>query len=478
MPPYSVSTFDCRLMTITGPIVRAVTFGLSTATGTAIGARVPWTTCDVSCRTVAARSTRRPIFDFVTNGLKLRSTSRESTGLRSKRAASFPTNALTSRALTVARRLSVLSGAAVIAFATPVSAATRSPSRSGAMLIVVAPRSSSTGRSKDCCTAATAASAVSPPTATPPRVTPGAIVVDAVVVVGVVSVGVVGGGVSARTEAASVPDAAQATTSNSANAARLSIYSIGAKMPGTPPMIPATPLPTTVCAPATARSRPADHDDGDVVRKLAAGKASAVLRHGEGERPDRQPALLGQQRVEPLRPVLVAVAAGLDDAVGVENERPSRRQLGAHLLVRLRRVDPEHEPCGVDTAHGAVGEHQARRRVPGARARNLATDAVYREIHHRDELAGGNLVDHDVVRVREEISWLGMLARERPKHELGHGHVGGRLDAVACDVAQNHREAPVVEREEVVDVAAELDPRRRLVHLRDLEPRGVRPGLR
>src|SRR5438045_3487600 len=76
MPSYTVSRFDCRLMTITGPIVRAVTFGLSTATGTAIAARVPWTSCDVSCRTVAARSTRRPTRDFVTNGLKLRSTSR------------------------------------------------------------------------------------------------------------------------------------------------------------------------------------------------------------------------------------------------------------------------------------------------------------------------------------------------------------------------------------------------------------------
>ena len=58
---------------------------------------------------------------------------------------------------------------------------------------------------------------------------------------------------------------------------------------------------------------------------------------------------------------------------------------------------------------------------------------------------------------------LRVLARERPEDELRHRHVGGRIDAVPGDVPEHDGEPAVGELEEVVDVAADVDPRRRLV---------------
>ena len=64
-----------------------------------------------------------------------------------------------------------------------------------------------------------------------------------------------------------------------------------------------------------------------------------------------------------------------------------------------------------------------------------------------------------------------VLARERPEDELRHRHVGGRLDPVPGDVAEHDRQTAVRELEEVVDVAADVDPSRGLVDAADLEPR-------
>ena len=52
---------------------------------------------------------------------------------------------------------------------------------------------------------------------------------------------------------------------------------------------------------------------------------------------------------------------------------------------------------------------------------------------------------------------LRVLAGERAEDELRHRHVGRRVDAVAGDVAEHDREAPVRQVEEVVDVAADVE---------------------
>ena len=81
---------------------------------------------------------------------------------------------------------------------------------------------------------------------------------------------------------------------------------------------------------------------------------------------------------------------------------------------------------------------------------------------------------HDLVRGRQEVGRLGVLARERAEDELRHRHVGGRVDPVAGDVAEHDREAAVRELEEVVDVAADVHPRRRRVDGADVEPGDLR----
>ena len=91
----------------------------------------------------------------------------------------------------------------------------------------------------------------------------------------------------------------------------------------------------------------------------------------------------------------------------------------------------------------------------------------------------GAISSHDdVVRGREEVGRLRMLAHERAEDELRHRHVGRRVDAVARHVAEHDREPPILEREEVVDVAADVQAGRGLVHLADLQPVDARARAR
>ena len=71
-----------------------------------------------------------------------------------------------------------------------------------------------------------------------------------------------------------------------------------------------------------------------------------------------------------------------------------------------------------------------------------------------------------------------MLARERAEDELRHRHVRGGFDPVSGHVAEYRGEAAVVELDEVVDIAADLDARRRLVRVAELEPAELREGPR
>ena len=73
---------------------------------------------------------------------------------------------------------------------------------------------------------------------------------------------------------------------------------------------------------------------------------------------------------------------------------------------------------------------------------------------------------------------LGVLARERPEHELRHRHVGGRVDPVPGDVAKHDGEPAVTQLEEVEDVAADVDLGSGLVDRADFEPRDRGPLAR
>ena len=121
-----------------------------------------------------------------------------------------------------------------------------------------------------------------------------------------------------------------------------------------------------------------------------------------------------------------------------------------------------------------VGAHDPRRWMSCARRGHLTLAAVDEHVHESDELPRRDLADDHLVRRLQEVARLGMLACERAKDELRHRHVRGSFDAVPGDVAERDRKSPVAELHEVVDVAADLDPRRRLVRIAELEPLQLR----
>src|ERR1700730_12967129 len=139
----------------------------------------------------------------VTNGLALRKSNCEETGLRSNRSAILAMNDRMSSEFTVALSVSTVFGATVSAFAMADSTGTDTPSKLGETWIVVLSKRSVTGRSNASVTACAARSGASPPTATPSRTTPSGTTVGTVDVVVVVSVG--DGGLSASAITANVP---------------------------------------------------------------------------------------------------------------------------------------------------------------------------------------------------------------------------------------------------------------------------------
>jgi hypothetical protein len=62
-----------------------------------------------------------------------------------------------------------------------------------------------------------------------------------------------------------------------------------------------------------------------------------------------------------------------------------------------------------------------------------------------------------------------MLPGKGPEHELGHGHVCRCFDPVPRHIAERHCETSVAELHEVVDIAADLDARRRFIGVAQLE---------
>ena len=75
-------------------------------------------------------------------------------------------------------------------------------------------------------------------------------------------------------------------------------------------------------------------------------------------------------------------------------------------------------------------------------------------------LPGGDLSDHDLVR-RKEVAGLGMLARRAGGRRTSPSPCRRRRRSVSGDVAEHDREPSVRERHVVVEIAADVDARRR-----------------
>ena len=83
-----------------------------------------------------------------------------------------------------------------------------------------------------------------------------------------------------------------------------------------------------------------------------------------------------------------------------------------------------------------------------------------------------------MVRRGEKVARLRMLACQRAKDELRHRHIRSGVDAVSGDVPERDRKAAVVEPEEVVDVATDIEAGRRFVDVPELDALDLRidPG--
>ena len=170
------------------------------------------------------------------------------------------------------------------------------------------------------------------------------------------------------------------------------------------------------------------------------------------------------------------LAPRLDHAVGVEDDRRAGRQLGAHLLVRLRAHRSRARARRSDSGSTrAVGQHEPRLRMAGARAATRRRRGSISDVRHRDELADRDLPDDDLVRVRRgnrDGSGCSRASERKTNFAIAMSAVA----SIPCPVTSPSTTAsrPSGELEEVEDVAADVDLRRGLVDRPDLEPGDVR----
>ena len=141
-------------------------------------------------------------------------------------------------------------------------------------------------------------------------------------------------------------------------------------------------------------------------------------------------------------------------------------------------LDAERKTAQRDGGDLAVGAEHPRRRMARARRAHDAGGRIDGQAGHGHERPSRELTERHLVRLRQEVGRIRIQAHERPERELGEGHVGRGRDSVAARVPEHDGELPVGQREEVVHVASDLEPRRGLVDGSDLEARNLRDPAR
>ena len=112
--------------------------------------------------------------------------------------------------------------------------------------------------------------------------------------------------------------------------------------------------------------------------------------------------------------------------------------------------------------------------MSGARGGDLTPDGVQKDVEERHELPRLELFARDLVGAPEKPGRAAAAPGEHPERVLRHRHVRGGRDALSEDVPDDDRQAPVLEHDEVVEIAAYVNVRRGLVHVPDLQPRHAR----
>ena len=156
----------------------------------------------------------------------------------------------------------------------------------------------------------------------------------------------------------------------------------------------------------------------------------------------------------------------LADAVGEEHEqvpwREGQGRLGENLLETGPVVDPQphdHPVGGEDVGLGLAaigGRHVDERGVARPGVGHRTGGGVDDRVGHRDKTPAVEMLRDEPVRADEQVPGRLVDPRQREHQPLEFGHVERRRHALARHVRDQHADAPAVERQHVVVVAADL----------------------
>ena len=163
----------------------------------------------------------------------------------------------------------------------------------------------------------------------------------------------------------------------------------------------------------------------------------------------------------PVAEDLLAPAPDLGDAVGVEDEHVAAVERDGDVGQQRLDVGAEQRAEAPDRGHAAVGVHDERQRMAAARqleADPVAPDPQVGVTDGAEAALVAGLVAQRAVQQREDAGRADLVGRRGAHRVAGErGHRGG-VRALALDVADQRRPRAVAGREQVVEVAAELDP--------------------
>ena len=200
-------------------------------------------------------------------------------------------------------------------------------------------------------------------------------------------------------------------------------------------------------------------EDGHVVGRGVGGEAFDRALDAGGHRAGRQPRARGQDVGQAVVAEHAAALAALGDAVGDAEQDIARVQHDG-LLDEFEVVHHAEQRLRVGGGlDGAVRAQPQRQRVSGADHAQLGAAVRLRPqlaVEQGEEAAAGAFVEDRGVEALQDRGAAEALAGEQAQRVAGQAGDGGGLGARAAHVADGEAPAALADREEVVEVAADL----------------------
>ena len=204
-----------------------------------------------------------------------------------------------------------------------------------------------------------------------------------------------------------------------------------------------------------------DDQHRDVVAGPPAGRLEDRVLDVLGDRVGRQPRAAREQRGEiAVAEDLLAAGPHLGHAVRVEDDQLAGLEVDLDVAQHGIDVGAEQRAELADGLDRARAAQHERQRVPAAAQRHPRAAGADRELAVGDgaEAVVVARVAQRAVQQRQDGARARLVCRGRAERVAGErGHRGG-LRPLAADVADQRRDAVAAGAEEVVEVAADLDP--------------------